>query len=155
MMKRVSYFPPFVALAALLVLTSCSEEKRMAKGFVLPKGEIEAGKTAFSELKCTLCHSVAGVEFPEIESGAGFELGGEVRRIKTYGELATAVIDPTHDVNPKFIATRPAYNGEKPSTPMPSYNSNMTVRQLSDIVIFLHSRFQEEGPDFTDYPFLY
>jgi sulfur-oxidizing protein SoxX len=154
-MKSISSFFLLVALTGLLALVSCSEEKRMAKGFVLPKGEIEAGKRAFSELKCTLCHSVAGVEFPEIEAGAGFELGGEVRRIKTYGELVTAVIDPTHDVNPKFIATRPPYNGEKPSTPMPAYNSNMTVKQLSDIVIFLHSRFQEEGPDFTDYPYLY
>jgi hypothetical protein len=137
------------------MLISCGEEERMARGFVLPKGDIEAGKTAFSELKCTQCHSVAGVEFSEIKSGAGFELGGKVRRIKTYGELVTAVIDPTHDVNPKFTSSRPAYNGENPTTPMPSFNSIMTVKQLSDIVIFLHSRYQEEGPDFTDYPFLY
>lgn len=144
----------FVIPCALAGLVSCGgEEARMAKGFHLPEGDIEKGKAAFQSLKCTMCHTVAGVEFPEIKHGTGFQLGGKVRRIKTYGELVTAVIDPGHDVAPEFAATRDTKEGEQAKTTMPPYNSDMTVRQLGDIVIFLHSRYQEEGPDFPDYPF--
>ena len=150
----------FRILSLLLVpcvlagLVACGgEEARMAKGFHLPEGNIEKGKEAFQALKCTMCHSVAGVELPAVKFGPGFELGGKVRRIKTYGELVTAVIDPGHDIAPQFAATQDTSDGQKAKTTMPPYNSDMTGRQLSDIVTFLHSRYQLEGLDFPDYTF--
>lgn len=123
------------------------------RGFRLPEGDIQAGEAAFAELKCTLCHSVEGVDFAGIAPGTGHVLGGEVRRVQTYGELVTAVIDPNHSVASKYAATHPTPEG-KPAekSPMPSRNSTMTVRQLSDIVTFLHSRYREKGPEFPDYP---
>ncbi len=146
-----------VALAAFAIVilsSSCGKEARMAKGFRLPEGDAAAGRVAFSELKCTLCHSVAGEEFAEIKSGAGFVLGGEVRKIKTYGELVTAVIDPKRHVAPGYAAKQEVPEGGQPTTPMPTFNSIMTVKQLSDIVTFLHGRYRETGPEFPDYPMM-
>lgn len=37
---------------------------------------------------------------------------------------------------------------------MPTFNATMTVKQLSDIVTFLHGRYRETGPEFPDYPML-
>ena len=52
--------------ALLLLLASCGdEEAKMAKGFVLPKGDVEKGKQAFTEMECHRCHSVAGETFPD------------------------------------------------------------------------------------------
>lgn len=141
-------------LATAICLTSCSEEARQAKGFHLPEGDVEAGKVAFSELKCTQCHSVAGVEFAEIETGAGQVIGGEVRKIKTYGELVTSVINPKHQVAESYAEKQNPAPGQKPTTPMPTFNSVMTVKQMCDIVTFLHSRYRETGPEFPDYPMM-
>lgn len=153
-MKTRTALARLMVAAMAMAFASCGEERRMARGFVLPKGDVEKGKAAFIELKCNSCHSVAGTEIPGIEAGTGFELGGEVRRIKTYGELVTAVIDPKHDVAPKYAVTQSVEKDEKPRTPMPPYNSVMTVQQMSDIVRFLHSRYKEEGPDFPDYNYM-
>ena len=125
----------------------------MARGFHLPQGEIEAGRQAFADLKCTMCHSVAGVEIAGAQAAGGVVLGGEVRKIRTYGELVTAVINPQHSIAPQYAAAQAQAGQEVTASPMPSYNSDMTVKQLSDIVAFLHSRYVLQGPDFPDYPF--
>ena len=73
----------------------------MAKGFVLPSGDNEKGKQAFIELKCHQCHTVAGELLPEnVEpSMVKLHLGGEVYRVKTYGQLVTSVIHPNHNLS--------------------------------------------------------
>ncbi len=139
---------------AILILASCNEETRQSKGFALPAGDVEAGKVAFSELKCTQCHSVVGVEFPEIEAGTGQVIGGEVRKVKTYGELVTSVINPKHHVAESYAEKQNVPEGKEPTTPMPTFNSVMTVKQMCDIVTFLHSRYRETGPEFPDYPMM-
>ena len=144
----------FGGAATVLILASCSEENRESKGFVLPAGDSEAGRVAFSELKCTQCHSVAGVEFPEIKAGTGQVIGGEVRKVKTYGELVTSVINPKHHVAESYAAKQDVPDGKEPTTPMPTFNSVMTVKQLCDLVTFLHSRYRETGPEFPDYPMM-
>ena len=66
-----------------------------ARGFSLPPGDPIAGRVAFIELKCSNCHSVFGdaefVRAPEYD-GLIVPLGGEVRVVKSYGELVTAII---------------------------------------------------------------
>ena len=146
---------PLFTIAAFAVATlsvSCSPEAEMARGFVLPEGDIEAGKVAFVSLKCSGCHSVDGVELEGTPAESGIVIGGEVRRVKTYGELVTAVINPQHELSPQYTRTA---EGESPArSPMPDYSSDMTVRQLQDIVAFLHSRYRESGPEFADYPLM-
>lgn len=50
----------------LLLLVACGgKEAKMAKGFALPKGDIEKGKQAFIDMKCHQCHTVSGEKLPE------------------------------------------------------------------------------------------
>ncbi|MCB1228951.1 MAG: c-type cytochrome [Verrucomicrobiae bacterium] len=141
-------------LVIICLFTSCSEEARQSRGFHLPEGDVDAGKVAFVELKCTQCHSVAGSEFSDIKSGTGHVIGGEVRKIKTYGELVTSVIDPSHRISEQYASREDIPEDKRTQTPMPTFNSVMTVKQMCDIVTFLHSRYRETGPEFPDYPML-
>jgi len=145
--------PQIAALLAIIAIgTSCKDRPaRMAKGFRLPEGSEENGRRAFQEMKCNHCHTVAGEEMPKPVAAAEvqFELGGEVRRVKSYGELVTAITQPQHGIAPAYAA-----RSEKPApSPMPSFNDAMSVTQLTDIVTFLHSRYRKAAPPGSVYPY--
>jgi mono/diheme cytochrome c family protein len=129
----------------------------MGKGFRLPEGDMERGKTAFLELNCHQCHSVAGVSLPksDVPAGIAYELGGEVRLVKSYGQLVTAIIQPQHIVSTKYLALIEKSRREGIVSPMPSYNGQMTVSQLTDIVTFLHSHYQKAPPPGITYPYYF
>ena len=116
----------------------------MNKGFRLPEGDAERGKATFVQLKCHQCHTVEGADLPPAEDKAGvsFALGGEVTKVKSYGELVTAIIQPQHVVSPDYLATIKKAEGEGQASPMPEYNETMTVRQMSDLVAFLHGHYK-------------
>jgi mono/diheme cytochrome c family protein len=129
--------PVLWAAAALLLLAApaCNTGRRSPAGFRLPPdGDIERGKTAFVELGCTQCHDVAGVNLPTAGArpSAAFLLGGEVTREPGDGRLTAAVIAPGQ-------ATRDGWT-------MPHYEERLTVRQLTDIVAFLQSRYTVKRP---------
>jgi sulfur-oxidizing protein SoxX len=145
-----------------LVLTSCGgkEERReakMNKGFRLPEGDAERGKATFVQLKCHQCHSVNGVELPPAEGTAGvsFALGGEVTKVKSYGELVTAIIQPQHVVSPDYLAMVKIAVSKGDTSPMPEYNETMTVRQMSDLVAFLHGHYKKHVPSFDEEMYRY
>lgn len=143
-------------LAALFVTVSCSsKQEKMGKGFQLPAGDVERGKTAFVQLGCTRCHDVSGADLAPAAgiSATHFKLGGEVRKVKTYGELVTAIIQPQHVVSSEYLET---LEGEKPAdavSPMPDFNDKMTVRQLTDIVTFLHEHYRQVVPEGMNTPY--
>lgn len=148
------------ALAGMsLVLTSCGgkEERReakMNKGFRLPEGDAERGKATFVQLKCHQCHSVEGADLPPAEGNPSvrFALGGEVTKVKSYGELVTAIIQPQHVVSPEYLASIKKSGGEGQTSSMPEYNETMTVRQMSDLVVFLHGHYKQYVPAY-DQPY--
>ena len=143
MMKPPSRFVPCSLLAILLALTSCRDQAtKLGQGFRLPEGNIELGQTAFVAMDCNRCHTVAGVDLPKpaAPSKISYQLGGEVRRVKTYGELVTAIIQPQHIVAPEYVAKLNEGERKNAVSPMPSFNDRMTVQKLTDIVTFLHSR---------------
>ena len=86
-----------------------------------------------------------GVELPPRVATAptNIVLGGEVTMIRTYGELVTSVINPSHGLAPGF--KKEQIKGGKLS-PMPEFNDVMTVRQMIDLVAFLQSRYKEFEP---------
>ncbi|MDG1357803.1 MAG: cytochrome c [Akkermansiaceae bacterium] len=141
-----------IGIACLLVmLVACSsKEKKMAKGFVLPLGDNEKGKQAFIELKCHRCHTVAGELMPEnVEpSMAKFHLGGEVYRVKTYGQLVSSVIHPNHNLSKDYLAGMDKEQREGAQSPMPSMVGKMTVQQMIDIVSFLNSHYVKLEPEY-------
>ncbi len=151
---RSAAFAAFAFLA--LPLFSCRDSAaRMSKGFRLPEGDESRGKAAFVELKCHQCHAVAGMKLPEPDSPAAisYELGGEVRIVKSYGELVTAIIQPQHVVSAKYVQQLDESQRKGAASPMPDYNARMTVAQLTDIVTFLHAHYQKAPPPGVNYPY--
>lgn len=136
--------------AALLALSACKNPKS-ARGFRLPDGNIEKGRQAFLALKCNACHRVDGVEMPP-PTQFNITLGGEVPTVATYGQLVTAIINPSHIVSKKYAQE---IDNAKVSA-MPNLNAGMTVEQMIDLVAFLQSRYklkpQEYYPSYP-YPF--
>ena len=137
----------FLVLAfALPILTGCE-----ARGFRLPNGNIQKGKQAFVALHCNDCHKVAGVELPPPVStvATNVTLGGEVTYIKSYGELVTCVINPSHELAAGFKKTLSSESGKL--SPMPEFNNVMTVQQMIDIVAFLRSTYSEHESRYMTY----
>jgi mono/diheme cytochrome c family protein len=135
--------PSTLALALLAALTAGCINPRSSAGFRLPDGDVERGKAAFLELKCYTCHTVSGVDIgargKEYAYLRSVVLGGETRRVKTYGELVTSIINPSHILAlgyPKELITK----GDQSA--MTNFNDTLTVRQLADLVAFLQSRYQ-------------
>lgn len=134
-----------VALTTALI-AGCDSGPKSSRGFRLPDGDASKGQEAFVALQCHACHTVSGVELPAPESRSEINVvvGGEVAKIKTYGELVTAVINPSHDLAAGFD---PAKYGAGKTSPMPDYTRTMTARQLIDIVAFLQPHYVELKPE--------
>ncbi len=140
--------------ALLACLLGCDPPPQSGKGFTLPEGDVERGKEAFVALLCHSCHDVSGVELPEIELESDTEvtLGGEVTRIRTYGELVTSIINPSHKLASGYKPEDIATDGQ---SKMANYNDAMRVQELIDLVAFLQSRYTLRPQVPTEYPMLY
>src|SRR5215475_2145201 len=91
-----------LALVLLTTLAASCVNPRSSAGFRLPEGDVERGKAAFIELKCYTCHTVSGIDLAlrgkEYAYLRSVVLGGETRRVRTYGELVTSIINPSHSL---------------------------------------------------------
>jgi mono/diheme cytochrome c family protein len=142
-----------IALAAsFLGLAGCEPGPKSEKGFRLPDGDVGRGREAFLAHKCHTCHTVAGMSLPPPSGDVGpVALGGEVRRVRTYGELVTAIINPSHSLAQGHPAEKIAKDG---TSKMPVFNDAMTVTQLADLVAFLQAQYKIVRDDALYYPYL-
>jgi sulfur-oxidizing protein SoxX len=150
-----SRLPLAVSLAfALAVVPACAPAPTSGKGFTLPEGNAEAGQTVFISLQCHACHTVQDLELPEVDAELDprVKLGGKVVRVSTYGELVTSIINPSHKLASGYAEETVAADGE---SKMKNYNAAMTVQELTDLVAFLHSRYELVPYEPTYYPPLY
>ncbi|NNE91575.1 MAG: c-type cytochrome [Verrucomicrobiales bacterium] len=154
-MKRIGIGISLMAAIAFLAIGCSEERKTHSRGFHLPEGDVEIGKTTFADMQCVLCHTVSGVELPDrgLPSLPKIAIGGEVHRVHSYGELVTSIISPEHVVSPKYLAmlSKEERAKEDIDSPMPVFNEEMTVQQLIDLVAFLHSRYQLIEPESDPY----
>jgi L-cysteine S-thiosulfotransferase len=133
-----------LATAALLAsLLSCTPGQKSASGFRLPDGDVERGKATFLELKCTQCHTVFGMDLPRSEATLSVALGGEEPVVRTDGELVTSIINPSHKLAWGYPREQIEKDGK---SRMRDYSDVMTVRQMTDLVAFLHSRHKYVPP---------
>jgi mono/diheme cytochrome c family protein len=144
-MKRLSILT--LLLTLVLALGGCDKERTMSeRGFRLPDGNATAGRETFLYMHCNQCHTIEGEQLPQI---AGFEpfveLGGAVTRVKTYGELVTAIINPSHKLADGYAKDVVSDNGK---SKMYVYNGFMTVQELTDIVMFLQPHYDVVPPEF-------
>lgn len=131
----------------VLVLGGCSPDSTSAFGFRLPDGDTGQGREVFAYMQCNQCHTVVGKSFPEVPLADPpyVELGGNVTRVKTYGELVTAIINPSHRLA-KGYAAEVVSDGEE--SKMYVYNGYMTVQELIDLVAFLQSSYDVVLPEY-------
>jgi mono/diheme cytochrome c family protein len=134
----------------LLAISACSEEGKPVKGFVLPEGDIAQGEQVFVDFNCHGCHTIPGVDFPDVDFTPPFilKIGGKVYRVKHYGELLTAVTNPDHIISPAYIAMLAKADREAMISPMPYYGEEMTVAELIDLVSFLHAQYTRLQPQY-------
>ena len=129
-----------IVISALLMLAGCTLGPDSPRGFALPKGDPEAGKAAFVELRCNDCHSAEGVALRDIEeSDIHFALGGKSARVTTYAELLTSIVNPSHRLSPRVSKKVSEEDGK---SRMPVYNDIMTVQELIDIVAYLQPQYE-------------
>ena len=126
-----------VALVAAAGLSACEADRMSERGFSLPEGNALNGKEAFVYMHCHECHTIAGETLPALALADPpyVELGGKVTRVKTYGELVTAIINPSHKLATGYPVDEVTNDGV--SSKMPLYNGYMTVQELIDIVAYL------------------
>jgi mono/diheme cytochrome c family protein len=150
-MQRIATF--VLAVAAALFIWACDTDRMSEKGFSLPEGNAISGKEAFVYLHCHECHTVVGETLPSLALAEPpfVELGGKVTRVKTYGELVTAIINPSHKLAAGYPKELVANDGE---SKMPVYNGYMTVQELIDIVTFLQPHYDVVVPrvEYRVYP---
>jgi sulfur-oxidizing protein SoxX len=131
----------------MLTLGGCGADRMSEKGFSLPEGDPIRGKDTFLYMHCHECHTIAGEDLPRVELADPpfVELGGTVTRVKTYGELVTAIINPSHKLARGYPIDVVSNEGE---SKMPVYNSFMTVQELIDIVMFLQPYYEVYVPKY-------
>lgn len=134
-------------LVSFVALGGCDQERTMSeRGFRLPDGNAQAGRESFLYMHCNQCHTIEGEELPQIPGFEPFvELGGPVTRVKTYGELVTAVINPSHKIADGYADEVVTEDGV---SKMYVYNGFMTVQELTDIVMFLQPHYDVVPPEF-------
>ncbi len=144
-MQRLTFLA--VLLATMALSSGCDRDPMSERGFRLPEGDAVAGREAFLYMQCNQCHTIEGETLPVVaDADAPYvELGGPVTRVKTYGELITAIINPSHKLADGYAKEVVAVGDE---SKMYIYNRYMTVQELTDIVMYLQSHYDLVVPDF-------
>ena len=103
----------------------------------LPRGNPDAGRLAFMDLRCTACHRVAGeTDWPAPVSNAPGPDLGPALAAQPFGQLATAIVAPSHAMS---VRTGPDARAQMEGvlSPMGDFSEVMTVRQLANILAYL------------------
>jgi mono/diheme cytochrome c family protein len=126
--------------AAMAALGGCAGRKSAA-GFHLPDGDPARGQAVFVDMRCHTCHRVHGLDLPApvAEPSVEVVLGGEVYAERTDGELVAAIVDPSHRLAPGY---RAATVKSGSLSRMPDYGDALSVRDMIDLVAFLHTRYK-------------
>jgi hypothetical protein len=127
-----------------LALAGCAGQKSTA-GFRLPDGDPAKGRAVFVDMKCTSCHEVAGEELPApvADPPVAVVLGGVVSYPRTDGDLLTAIVAPSHRFERRDGTGVVSSGG---LSRMGDFGDALTVRDLVDLVAYLHSTYEVVPP---------
>ena len=143
--------PHILLVVTSMALVACDSGPAGSMGFTLPDGNVEQGKANYVEFGCNSCH--VNSEVPQMDTGdtaaISVTLGGETTRIKTYGELVTSVINPSHRVARRKSGDMADEGGK---SKMITYNDVMTVTELIDLVAFVQSQYTLSPYSNSNYP---
>lgn len=134
------------ALVALVSAAAVMGEE--PKSFRFNGGNAEDGKAVFAAVGCTACHHVKGTELPDpTRRRMDLVLGDEIRFVKNYEDLLTAITNPRHVMNERyraFLEQQDAADNVEPF--MPKFSEKLTVRNLIDIAQFLDEQYKAALP---------
>lgn len=125
-------------LSCIMLVTACAQ--RSAE-FALPEGDTDKGQQLFVSYGCISCHTVTDMDLPrpDVEGPVSVRLGGRASKVKTYPELVTSIVNPSHRFAPGYREEEVSAEGRSLMT---VYNDVMTVTELIDLVAFLESRYE-------------
>jgi hypothetical protein len=122
-------------------LISCDVGPESPRGFSFPKGDIVKGEAVLIKYECLACHNIngfdqfEGINNPDLD----VRLGGMTSKVKTYAELVTSIINPSH----KFVQGYPiAAVTAGGKSKMTNFNDVMTVTELVNLVTFLEFQYE-------------
>lgn len=141
--STTSLIRTLTVVAIIALFQACGQ----STGFALPEGNIEAGKNTFLKFECNQCHSTTNVDFQGSDDNLHLALGGEVSTIKSYGQLVTSVINPSHKV---ALGYRDKLTDDNR---MRNFNEEMTVQEMVDLVTYLQSEYEIPTPYEYYYPY--
>lgn len=125
----------------IILLAGCEPDPNTGRGFSLPQGDAANGKATFVELGCNSCHSIEDIEQLPLtdQTLPTVKLGGSTSAMKTYGELVTSIINPSHKISKRYKQGVVSEDGD---STMRIYNDVMTVTQLVDLVTYLEANYE-------------
>lgn len=139
-----------LSIIIILVLQACNPGPDSVKGFRLPQGDATEGEKVFMKYQCLACHNLDGFAYDMVNKE--FEppvlLGGTSTRVKTYAELVTSVINPSHELANKYQL---ALIQEDGVSKMLVFNDVMTVTELVNLITFLQPKYKVPHYEDTHY----
>ncbi len=141
-----------VALSIILILglQACIPSPDSVKGFRLPQGDATEGEKVFMKYQCLACHNLEGFAYDMLNKE--FEppvlLGGTSTRFKTYAELVTSVINPSHKLAQNYQLALIQQDG---ISKMLVFSDVMTVTELVNLITFLQPKYKLPHYEYTHY----
>lgn len=132
----------FTIVLVAVGLVACNKTAESPAGFYLPQGDAKVGQALIHKYQCLSCHTIVSLApKPDLIDNAKFSitLGGKSTRVKTYADLLTSIINPSHKLAVGFHVNPVQENGVSKMT---NYNDIMTVTELVDLVTYLQANYE-------------
>jgi hypothetical protein len=143
----------FSSIILLCVMSACSYGPDSPKGFSLPKGDVIKGENVFIQYQCQACHALKGYEDNSLikEFDTLIPLGGTSPLVKTYAQLVTSIINPSHKLAPRNKSIKEKVTNDDGSSKMRVFNNVMTIQELINLVAFLQPKYELKPITYTHY----
>ncbi|MDP6582431.1 MAG: c-type cytochrome [Vicinamibacterales bacterium] len=130
-----------LACAVWLLATSVAAQSGyIMLGVPVPRGDAEAGRHAFGDLRCVTCHRL--IAEPDLTAPTSANLGpdlGGVQAAMSTSRLATSILVPSHTISREIDADHRQRMLDTGGSAMGDFTDVMTIRQLVDLIAFLQS----------------
>ena len=132
----------FILAPIIGLLFGCNMGEEWQQTIHLPAGDAARGEALFESAGCVSCHTVGDAEFAEsAEAGdVRVRLGSTTGRRMSYGQLVTSVVNPSHRLAPQYFSKNITKDGD---SLMAVYNDTLTVTQLTDLVAYLQTHYED------------
>ncbi|WP_216824989.1 cytochrome C [Agarilytica rhodophyticola] len=146
---------PLIVLVCILLTCACARKVDSPYGFSLPEGDSKKGEEVFLYFSCLSCHTLADYKVDDIKQDIEkrVALGGEYSKVKTYAELVTSVINPSHKLAKGYTVDE--ISNDEGKSKMRNYNEVMTVDELVNLVSFLQPYYTVKPATHTQYKVYY